>query len=431
MNKAFLISKTGNSKKLIVAAWTCCIAISSTAQNQSRDELLKTLMESNPKQFSHILNDQSGLQVQIIYSEINRDKKNKVQFRDHFYNVDDQRYFYPASTVKLPIAILALEKIRELAIPGLDRNSTMITGAAGERQTEVFNDPSSADGRPSIAHYIKKILLVSDNDAFNRLYEFLGQEYINNRLHAMGYTDIQILHRLDISLPEAENRWTNPLRFYDSTGKLLYEQPAVKSKMIYANRQTKMGKGFMRGGQLVNEPFDFSAKNRMTLNALHNILRSIIFPEAMNASQRFRLAPDDYLFLRKYMSMMPGESKRPAYDSTNAWDTYVKFLYYGAEKNKSEPGIRIFNKPGDAYGFMIDAAYIVNFNNKTDCIISAVIHCNSDGIYNDDRYEYKTIGLPFMKALGQLIMTYEQTRVRKKQPDLRSFLINYSDVEIR
>jgi len=220
VNKAFLFSKTGNSKKLIVAAWTCCIAISSTAQNQSRDELLKTLMESNPKQFSHILNDQSGLQVQIIYSEINRDKKNKVQFRDHFYNVDDQRYFYPASTVKLPIAILALEKIRELAIPGLDRNSTMITGAAGERQTEVFNDPSSADGRPSIAHYIKKILLVSDNDAFNRLYEFLGQEYINNRLHAMGYTDIQILHRLDISLPEAENRWTNPLRFYDSTGKL-------------------------------------------------------------------------------------------------------------------------------------------------------------------------------------------------------------------
>ena len=129
--------------------------------------------------------------------------------------------------------------------------------------------------------------------------------------------------------------------------------------------------------------------------------------------------------------MMPGESKRPAYDSTDAWDTYVKFLYYGAEKNKPEPGIRIFNKPGDAYGFMIDAAYIVNFNNKTDCIITAVIHCNSDGIYNDDRYEYKTVGLPFMKALGQLIMSYEQTRVRKKQPDLRSFLINYSDGENR
>ena len=345
--------------------------------------------------------------------------------------MDDQRYFYPASTVKLPIAILALEKLRDLNIPGLDRNSTMITGAAGGRQTEVYNDPSAADGRPSIAHYIKKILLVIDNYACNRLYEFLGQEYINNRLQAMGYSDVQILHRLDISLPEAENRWTNPVRFYDSTGKMLYEQAAVISKMSYASRQTKMGKGFMRGGQLVNEPFDFSAKNRMTLTTLHSILRSIIFPEAVTATQRFRLSPDDYLFLRKYMSMVPAESKRPAYDSTEVWDTYVKFLYYGAEKNKTEPGIRIFNKPGDAYGFMIDAAYLVNFNTNTECLISAVIHCNSDGVYNDDRYEYKTVGLPFMKALGQLIMRYEQTRVRKKQPDLRSFLFNYRDEEKR
>ena len=131
------------------------------------------------------------------------------------------------------------------------------------------------------------------------------------------------------------------------------------------------------------------------------------------------------------MSMVPAESKRPAYDSTEVWDTYVKFLYYGAEKNKTEPGIRIFNKPGDAYGFMIDAAYLVNFNTSTECLISALIHCNSDGIYNDDRYEYKTVGLPFMKALGQLIMRYEQTRVRKKQPDLRSFLFNYRDEEKR
>ena len=431
MNKTILFLKFYNCNKIIAAAIASCFTMSMHAQDQGRDDLLKRLMETKPADFNHILNDQSGLQVQIIYSEINRDKKNRIQFRDHLYNVDDQRYFYPASTVKLPIAILALEKLRDLNIPGLDRNSTMITGAAGGRQTEVYNDPSAADGRPSIAHYIKKILLVSDNDAFNRLYEFLGQEYINNRLQAMGYSDVQILHRLDISLPEAENRWTNPVRFYDSTGKMLYEQAAVISKMSYASRQTKMGKGFMRGGQLVNEPFDFSAKNRMTLTTLHSILRSIIFPEAVTATQRFRLSPDDYLFLRKYMSMVPAESKRPAYDSTEVWDTYVKFLYYGAEKNKTEPGIRIFNKPGDAYGFMIDAAYLVNFNTNTECLISAVIHCNSDGVYNDDRYEYKTVGLPFMKALGQLIMRYEQTRVRKKQPDLRSFLFNYRDEEKR
>lgn len=45
------------------------------AQDQGRDDLLKRLMETKPADFNHILNDQSGLQVQIIYSEINREKK--------------------------------------------------------------------------------------------------------------------------------------------------------------------------------------------------------------------------------------------------------------------------------------------------------------------------------------------------------------------
>jgi hypothetical protein len=91
--------------------------------------------------------------------------------------------------------------------------------------------PSTSDGRPTIEHYIKKILLVSDNDAFNRLYEFLGQEYINNTLHKMGYKEVQIVHRLDISLSEDENRHTNPVRFFDTSGKLIYEKPLEASKL--------------------------------------------------------------------------------------------------------------------------------------------------------------------------------------------------------
>src|SRR5215203_2725993 len=104
----------------------------------------------------------------------------------------------------------------------------MITGIAGGQQTAVNSDPSAADGRPTIALYIKKILLVSDNDAYNRLYEFLGQEYINNTLHKMGYEDVQILHRLQLPLSEEENRLTNPVTFYDSTGKIVYEKPGEK-----------------------------------------------------------------------------------------------------------------------------------------------------------------------------------------------------------
>jgi len=401
--------------------------LNAPAQTKTRETLIAGQLAKHPDLFGDVLNNKNGLNVQIIYTKIDRNKKGKVKFDHHSFRLNEEEYFYPASTVKLPVAVLALQKLNELKVPRLNMHSTMITGADGGRQTEVSNDPSAQDDRPTIAHYIKKILLVSDNDAFNRLYEFLGQEYINHSLHKMGYTDVQIIHRLEISLTEEENRHTNPVRFTNSSGKTIWSKPPEKSLLQYAQRNTKMGKGFMRGGQLINEPFDFSKKNRMGLASLHSIVQSIMFPESVAKEKRFNLTTEDYTFLRRYMSMMPQESRWPEYDTAKAWDTYVKFLYYGAEKNKSESHIRIFNKVGDAYGFLIDAAYIVDYANNIEFLLSAVIHCNSDGIYNDDHYDYNTVGFPFMKNLGRIIYEYEKKRVRKMRPDLSAFLLNYKE----
>lgn len=396
-------------------------------QNFMSDSLIYSILQKYPSYFDEVLKKADPLGIQVIYTQIDRDKKGRPSFIRHRYGADPGRYFYPASTVKLPVAVLALQRLNELKIAGLGKNSTMITGSAGGRQTEVNSDTSAPDGRPCIAHYIKKILLVSDNDAFNRLYEFLGQEYINNTLHRMGYKQAQLIHRLEVSLSEEENRFTNPVRFLDNNGNLLYEKAEERSQLIYAPRTTKLGRGYIKNGQLVNEPFDFSIKNRLALDELNSIVRSILFPASVPAAQRFNLMEDDYQFLRKYMSMMPGESKSPVYDPNENWDTYVKFLLYGSEKGTAKPGIRIFNKVGDAYGFLIDAAYVIEAETGVEFMLSAVIYCNSDGIFNDDHYDYDQIGLPFMKHLGEVILEYERTRVRKYKPDLSPFIFNYKD----
>lgn len=393
------------------------------------DSLLPDLLAKYPALFAEVLSRKDEWGVQVIYTEIDRGRKKKQapRFTDHFFNHEPSRYFYPASTVKLPVAILALQKLNELNLPGLDKYSTMITGSEGGSQTAVQKDPSAPGGLPSIAHYIKKILLVSDNDAYNRLYEFLGQEYINNSLHRMGYKDVQLIHRLEISLGEEENRFTNPVYFLNGSGDTLYRKPAERSRLPYAQRNTKIGKGYIRAGQLVEEPFDFSQKNRLPLADLHAIVRSILFPEAVPATQRFNLTKEDYDFLRKYMSMRPGESASPKYDTTAYWDNYVKMVYYGAEKTKPEPGIRIFNKTGTAYGFLIESCYFADFSRNIEFLLSAVIYCNSDGILNDNNYDYRTIGYPFFKNLGQVIYQYEGQRKRKHIPDLSPFRYNYKE----
>ena len=386
---------------------------------------LEKILSAYPQYFGKILEKKDEYRVQIIYTRIDRQANNQPMFTDYRYNLNPDLYFYPASTVKMPTALLALQRLQELKIPGLDKHSAMITKAAYSGQNEVYNDPSTTDGRPSIAHYIKKIFLVSDNDAYNRLYEFLGSEYINSKLSGMGYTSAQLIHRLERSLTEDENRHTNPVSFYDSTGKLLYDQPIQFNSQPYQPRKDFLGKAYYKGDQLIQGPMDFSKKNRLVLEDLHQIIRTIMFPQAVPENQRFKISEEDLRMVRKYMSQFPGESQFPTYAGPDYWDAYCKFLYWGSEKKSIPKSFRIFNKVGDAYGFLIDAAYVVDFDKKIEFMLSAVIYCNSDGVLNDSKYDYDSVGLPFMKHLGEVIYEQELMRKRAYIPDLSTFRFSY------
>ena len=387
--------------------------VAQKAAKMDKKLFLENLMATQPQFFKSLVAEKDQLRLQIVYTQIHRNKKNKPSFSNYYFNQNPPAYFYPASTVKMPIAFLALEKLNELNISGLDMHSTMITDAANNYQSAVFTHPMAKDSRPTIAHYIKQIFLVSDNDAFNRLYEFLGQEYIQKKLKEKGYGNAVIRHRLQISLPTEQNSITNPIRFYDTSGRLLYEQPVTYSNAVFNSQKISLGNGFYKNGKLVNEPFDFSEKNNVLLADLHSMLQSVLFPESVAAKKRFKLNTNDYAFLKKWMSAYPAESDYPNYPSAEYWDTYCKFLFYGSEKVKPQSNIKILNKVGDAYGFLTDVAYITDSVNNVEFMLSATILCNKDGIFNDNQYDYDTIGFPFMKQLGKLIYDYELKRKKR------------------
>ncbi len=398
--------------------------ISAPAAENKEDEFLINMFKSQPAQFDSVRANRKEWNVQVIYTQVNRTKNGIPQLKNYYFNRQGGSYFYPASSIKFPIALLALEKLNELKIAGLNKYSSMITETAFSGQTPVYNDPNTADGKPTIAQYIKKILLVSDNDAYNRLYEFLGQEHINAALHKKGYPNTQLLHRLSIFLSEEENRHTNPIKFYDSSNRLIYSIPEKINRQTYAKRNDQLGRGYLSNGVLVNKPMDFSKKNRMELADLHQVLTSLLFPETVKASQRFNITNEDRQFVLKYMSQLPSESVYPSYDSSY-YDAYVKFLFYGSEQGKLPKNIRIFNKVGNAYGQLIDVAYIVDFEKNIEFIVSASIYCNQDGILNDDHYDYDSIGFPFMKNLGKLLYEYELKRKKNIQPDLSPLIFHY------
>ncbi|PWG80773.1 hypothetical protein DDR33_09955 [Pararcticibacter amylolyticus] len=398
----------------------CMISMISSAQKTDKWFGSLLLKEGSPA-FKKVLDAPSVYQYQVIYTRIDRDRNNKPHFKSFYLNTDAGRYFNPASTVKLPAALIALEKLNDLKITGVDKYSPMITDSVFSGQTKVLKDETSENGYPSVAHYIKKVFLVSDNDAYNRLYEWDGQQDLNEKLWQKGYVNTRINRRF-VPLSEEENRHTNPVSFLKE-GKTVYTQAPAYSKVTFDfSRKVLIGKAhYNRSDVLVNEPMDFSRHNNFPLEEQQAMLRAILFPEAVKRKQTFRLSSDDYHFLYQYMSMLPRESRYPRYDTTEFFDGYAKFFLGRDGKSVLPSAVRIFSKAGWAYGFMTDNAYVADMENNIEFLISATIYVNSDGILNDDKYDYDTIGYPFFKELGEIIYKNELNRKKRYKPDFSKF----------
>jgi hypothetical protein len=395
------------------------------AQNNmgANDSLLVELMKQNPNYFASLLADPGQYRIQILYTQINRDKNNIPHFKDYSYRLNANEYFYPASTVKFPLSVLALEKLNNLKVQGLTKASTAIYDSVTARQETIYNNPYAIDGRQTIEQAIKEVLVVSDNNAANRLYEFLGQEYIHSQLANKGYPEVYIRNRLELGRTPLENRQTQAVHFYDANNKLIYTQPAQNNtgKLPYYN--VLIGNGYLNGqDSLINAPLNFSEKNRISLSDLHHIMQSVIFPEQMHQKQRFNLSSDDRKFLLQWMHTTPNESNYPTYDSLAYYPAYAKFIMLGSERGTIPSNIKIFSKAGDAYGFLLDNTYIIDMEAKVEFMLSAVIYVNADGILNDNTYDYRTIGLPFMKNLGNTIYQYELSRKRAYRPNFDNII---------
>src|SRR5690349_14697090 len=87
------------------------------------DAFLEELLQSQGGTFADIISKHDDYRIQVIYTQINRDSANQPSFQTYYYNVDPNRYFYPASTVKLPVALLSLQRLNELKVFGLNSNS--------------------------------------------------------------------------------------------------------------------------------------------------------------------------------------------------------------------------------------------------------------------------------------------------------------------
>lgn len=346
--------------------------------------------------------------LQIIYTQISRDENGKPLFKNYTYLLDSSNYFYCASLVKLPTAILALEKLNELNI---DKNTIMFTDSANACQHRVKTDTTAINNLPSIAQYIKRMFLVSDNFAYSRVYEFLGVDYLHNRLFNLGYKNIRIVNRFDGACKNDEHVTTNPISFYSNNLQLIYTQKQQSSHLNLSHPLgiVNVGNAYINSNnKKINTPKNFSAMNFISLQNIHTILQRLVFNNYYSKQNQYHLTKNDTEFLLKYLTLLPSQSTHPTYNKNEFYDSYKKYFIYGDSKKPiTDTSITIANIVGQSYGFMVDCAYIQNKTKGIEFLLSAVIYTNNNNIINDGKYEYSTIALPFLAELGRQVYNFE------------------------
>jgi hypothetical protein len=355
--------------------------------------------------------------VQVVYTKIDRDKDNVPRFTNYTYHAT-KNYVYPASTVKLPVSLLALIKVGETG--KINRTTSMITDSAYYCQKKVNRDTSSVSGYPTIENYIKKMFLVSDNSACARVYEFVGHDYAHKKLEELGYKSIRLFNRLDGSCPGDTAKVTPPLYFLNENKDTIYKQPLTffNEKLEHPVSSSKVGKVRSGKGYIAK---DFSAHNYLTPSDLHSIMKRIVFNENLK-EDKLPISNDDRRFMLKYLGMYPKESEHPKYDKKIYYDSFKKYFVYGsAVATIKQDSLRIFNIVGRAFGFLIDCAYIVDFKNNLEFLLTSCVYVNERNIIGSGKYEYDQLGLPFLKNLSLAIYDYERKRKREHEPDLSDF----------
>ena len=314
------------------------------AQEKTVDTLYRTVQDSSTLNrvlreggFLERMNSWNGKVLFVKFNSV----KPSPEFRYYSYNSlyedinrngiqdkSDQGFFNPASTVKVSIAALALEKINKIGLT---------------REAEYRMVDSSDWFR--IDDDIRRSLVISDNDATNRLVLWLGFDHINHTLETKGLTHL-VIDRLMmnqgtlIKSPPFEMRLENRL--------ISQSSKPVSVRATCYETASQIG-------------------NCATASDLVGVLLRIIQPEYLPAEKNFNLKQDDRKWLQEVMSHTPRE------EDFDYPDSYCRFLTHVEHEISGKSG-RMLSKCGVALfsNTYVDSSFIETDSGQKYYIVFSV-----------------------------------------------------------
>jgi hypothetical protein len=394
----------------ILAACLGLVALAKPAAAQApaaAPRSIEALLRAHPDKFGKLLESPETFRVQVLLGEV-RDGARGPELVQSGWRVDAE-YFYPASTVKLHASVAALERLNETRRAGaskLDERTPLAFQPLFEGESlEERDETNLAGGTITLEHLIRRVLIISENPPFNRLYDVCGQGWLNERMWRAGMPRTRLTHRLEISRTPEQNQRTNAFEWRLESGAIaVAERNNDKQQLALEGvKGIEVGAAHMAGGKRVDKPMSFLRRSHAPLSELQTLVVRISRPDIKLPGEPFDLTDAQRALLLDAMSVFPANSPNPKYDRTKYPDDWVKWFLPGVARVVPIERIKIYNKVGLAYGFVTDTSYIVDLETKRSFFLAATIYVNANGVLNDGLYEYDDVAFPFFASLGEVV----------------------------
>ncbi len=352
----------------------------------------------------HVLSNPDKYHFQFMVTDVLEYESELYLGETHDYSAP-HCYFYPASMVKLPIALMSLEKLNEL---NFSTEATLKFQRDFECGNMKFVDESRRKNL-SFKEMLRKLIIVSNNRYYNSLYHFLTPERINAELQEKGMIETNIyrdftgcemplnLKTHGFSIQERDstktyNQTSSHIELEDFAGNYIYD-----TTKLYGSKSEYRGK-------IVDGPFDFNYNLEYSIQDIHSTSMRLFFPQFFDEDNCWNLREEDRQLLLESMKSVPKDLGEKEYLNEKKYpDNLYKYIVHG-DNNPKYNSVISYSKMGISYGFVTETAYVFNPKTGKRYVLTANIYVNSNDTVNDGKYEYEEIARPFLARFGQLLL---------------------------
>jgi hypothetical protein len=143
----------------------------------------------------------------------------------------------------------------------------------------------------------------------------------------------------------------------------------------------------------------------VSLRDLQDLLVLVTRPDVAlrDPPQPLLWSESQYELVWRAMAQLPGDSENPVYPRADYPDDYAKLILEGLRRVVPAERLRVYDKAGWAYGFLVENAYVVDEGSGRSFFLTVTLYTDSDGVVGDDHYDYEEVGRPFLEKLAEIL----------------------------